>query len=33
LAEHPPGTILELRREFGEQGLMERSGIVSRPRG
>jgi hypothetical protein len=32
LAEHPAGTILALRREFGEQGLMERTRIVAEPR-
>jgi hypothetical protein len=31
LAEHPTGTILALRREFGEQGLMERARIVAGP--
>lgn len=28
---HAPGTILELRREFGEQGLIERAAVVSGP--
>jgi hypothetical protein len=31
LAEHPAGTRLALRREFGEQGLMERTRIVAGP--
>ena len=31
LAGHPPGTILALRREFGEQGLMERAVVVAEP--
>ena len=31
LAEHPAGTILALRREFGEQGLLERARIVAGP--
>jgi hypothetical protein len=33
LCAHPRGTILELRREFGEQGLVERASVVSGPRG
>ena len=31
LAEHPPGTVLALQREFGEQGLMERAAVVAGP--
>ena len=33
LCAHPAGTILELRREFGEQGLLERASVVSGPPG
>jgi hypothetical protein len=31
LCAHPRGTVLELRREFGEQGLVERASVVSGP--
>jgi len=32
LADHPPGTLLALRREFGEQGLVERAVVIGRTR-
>lgn len=31
LAEHPPGTVLELARQFEEQGMIERARILSTP--
>lgn len=32
LCQHPPGAILSLEREFGDQGLIERVRIVTRSR-
>jgi hypothetical protein len=31
LADHPSGTMLALRREFGEQGLIERAVVLAGP--
>jgi hypothetical protein len=32
LADHPPGTLLALRREFGGQGLVERAVVIGQTR-